>query len=90
MKVTGYSQKNEEYNPAMKDFVNAFRGYKPKSRMKRMKPKLLDYIAFMFIATGILSIIAGIFIISLFIAGWIFIIIGVALSFISSGLNDMH
>ena len=53
-----------------------------------MKPKPLDYIAFMFMAMGILAIIIGIVIIPLFITGWIFITIGMILSFISSGLND--
>ena len=88
VRIAGYSKKDDEHNPAIKEFVNAFRGYKSKNRMKGMKPKPLDYIAFMFMAMGILAIIIGIAIIPLFITGWIFITIGMILSFISSGLND--
>ncbi len=89
-RITGYSKKEEEeYNPAVKDFVNAFKGYKPKDRMRRMKPKLLDYISFIFIAIGFLFVIVGIANGSIFIAGWLFITIGIVLSFISSGLNDV-
>jgi len=88
VKIAGYSKKEEESNPAIKDFVNAFKGYKPKGRMKGMKPKTLDYVAFIFIAIGIIALIFGLAIFPIFITGWILIIAGITIFFISSGLND--
>ena len=33
VRIAGYSKKDDEHNPAIKEFVNAFRGYKSKSRI---------------------------------------------------------
>ncbi|KAA0007430.1 MAG: hypothetical protein FE045_00045 [Thermoplasmata archaeon] len=88
VKAAGYSNKEEEYNPAIKDFVNAFKDYKKKSRSKKMKPKFLDYVAFLFIAIGIIFLIIGLSDVTVFITGWIFIVAGMVTSFISSGLSE--
>jgi hypothetical protein len=84
-KVMGYSpRKDEESNPVLKDFVKAFRGYKAKSRLKPMKPNLLDYMVLIGIAFGFLFIFLS------FYAGRTFGIVGsiiIAIAFLSEILS---
>jgi len=53
----GYSPKDEESNPVMKDFTKAFRNYKRKSRLKPMTPHFLDYVVFSGVIIGIILIL---------------------------------
>jgi len=81
VRVMGYSpRKDEKSNPVLKDFVRAFRNYKAKSRLKPMKPNLLDYVVLIGVAFGFLFIFLS------FYAGRIFGVVGsiiIAIAFFS-------
>jgi len=81
----GYSpKKDEKSNPVLKDFIRAFRNYKAKSRIKPMKPNMLDYAVFLSVTLGIFLILLS------FLAGRIFGIVGgamVAFAFLSEILS---
>lgn len=85
VRVMGYSpKKDEKSNPVLKDFIRAFRNYKAKSRIKPMKPNMLDYAVFLSVTLGIFLILLS------FLAGRIFGIVGgvmVAFAFLSEILS---
>lgn len=56
-----YSKKEEESNPVIRDFTDAFRNYKRKARLKPMKANFVDYIIFFSIVVLLIifSLFAG-------------------------------
>ena len=87
IRVTGYSPKKDEaHNPVIKDFVKAFRNYKPKGRFKSLRPNIFDYFALAMIATGLASLLIGIFI-RPFAMGGILLVIGLFLELFANTKN---
>jgi len=60
VRTTGYSNKRDvEFNPAIENVVRAFKS-DGVDKSKKMKAGWLDYIAFIFVIIGFLSILTGI------------------------------
>ena len=78
-KVTGYSpQRDETYNPAIRDSAEAFRNYRREGRYRPMRAGLLDYIALISIIAGFVFIFMG------FLFGGILVPVGVFLELVAS------
>jgi len=79
VRATGYSPRRDEtYNPAIRDWKEAFRNYNKESKYEPMRANILDYIALIPIIAGFVFIFMG------FLFGGILVPAGVFLELISS------